>query len=238
MDKFQEKLRIKTYHVDKDGKLSVHQLFNFMQEAAYRHSVLGAFGQPDLAKLDLVWMLSRMNVVLYKEALLGETVEITSWVRSIVGAFSERDFLFTCNKEVVAKATSLWVCLSITAIKPTHIPPQIVKKMNQLTNESRDVLTAKIASIKGLSDSFKYRVQQSDVDMVKHTNNVAYVRMVMDTIRFEKTLIQIEVNYLKQSFLDNKLIVNTQEVDNATSLHEVVNEDGGVVCRLKTKWDS
>jgi len=238
MNKFQEQTRIKTYHVDRNGKLSTHQLFNFLQEAAYRHSVIGEFGQPDLAKLDLVWMLSRMNVFFYKEALLGETVEITSWVRSIVGALSERDFLLTCNNEVIAKATSLWACLSIKTIKPIHIPDQMVKRMHQLPDEDREITTAKITAIKGLSDASKYHVKQSDVDMVKHTNNVAYVRMVMDSINSERNLKQIEVNYLKQSFLADNLMVKTQILDDTTHLHEIVNKDEVVVCRLKSKWSS
>lgn len=231
-----ESTRVKSYHVDKNRKLSTVQVFNFLQEAAFRHSVIDNFGQPDLAKLNLVWMLSRMNVELKEIALLGDEVEIKSWVRSIKGALSERDFIITSGGKVIAKATSLWACLSIDPVKPTTIPAQISKRMYVHNEFDEDFSTLKIASIKEDYTSDNYMVKPSDVDMVNHTNNVVYVRMILDGLKTEKKLKHISINYLLQSFKGDELIVNSDMEISSTQIHEVVNEKGHVVCRLKTTW--
>jgi acyl-ACP thioesterase len=236
MKTYTEESRVKSYHVDKKGKLSTIQVFNLLQEAAFRHSVIDNFGQPDLTELNLVWMLSRMKVVFLEPALLGEKVEIKSWVRSIKGALSERDYLLTSGDKIIANATSLWACLSVNPVKPIAIPPQIAERMHIYKEFSNDFSTSKINSINKEFTSNEYVVQPSDIDMVNHTNNVAYVRMVLDTIGLASKLEQTDVNYLLQSFEGDELKINSQTLDNQSQLHEIVNVEAKVVCRLKTTY--
>lgn len=237
MKVYSEKTRIKSYHVDNNGKLSTVQVFNFLQEAAFRHSVIDKFGQPDLAKLGLVWMLSRMKVMLLEDALLSEMIEIKSWVRSINGALSERDFIIVSGGKVIVKATSLWACLSINPVKPTAIPTEISKRMYVHSEFGKDFSTLRIASIKVDYTSHNYIVKTSDVDMVNHTNNVVYVRTVLDAINSKKKLKHLDINYLLQSFEGDELIINSHMENSSIQFHEVVNEKDRVVCRLKSKWE-
>ena len=234
---YTEETRVKTYHVDKNGLVTTVQVFNFFQEAAFRHSVIDNFGQPDLAKLNMIWMLSKMKVVILEDALLGEVVEIKSWVRSIKGALSERDFLLICKGKVVVQATSLWACLSLNPLKPTPVPPQIVDRMLINNDGMVDLSYSKIAPIVGEFKSDNYTIRSSDVDMVNHTNNVVYVRMVLDNIQSEKRLLQMDINYVIQSFQNDLLSINTQIMNADTQFHEIVNAEGKVVCRLRTEWE-
>lgn len=233
---YSEATRVKSYHVDNKGKLSTVQVFNFLQEAAFRHSVLDNFGQPDLAKLGLVWMLSRIKVVFLEEAILGETIEIKSWVRSVKGALSERDFMLKSGGKVIAKATSLWACLSIEPVKPTAIPTQILDRMYIHDEYDLDFRTAKIISVQGEIDSLNYTIRTSDVDMVNHTNNVVYVRMVLDAVCSNTRITQLDINYLLQSFEGDELVINTQSQSGQTQLHEVINAESNIVCRLMSEW--
>lgn len=236
MKVYSEKTRIKSYHVDKYGNLGTVQVFKFLQEAAFRHSLLDSFGQPDLTKLGLVWMLSRMKVVFLSDAFLGDEIEIKSWVRSIKGALSERDFILTNGDKVIAKATSLWACLSTDPIKPTAIPSQILAKMYIHHEIDKDFSTTKINSIQGEVDSHNYTIRPSDIDMVNHTNNVTYVRIILDTVISVKKLEQLEVNYLLQSFEGDMLTISSQSASREIKGHEIINIEGKVVCRLKTEW--
>ena len=236
MKLYTEETRVKSYHVDKNGKLSTIQVFNFLQEAAFRHSVIDKFGQPDLAKLGLVWMLSRMKVVFFKDAKLGDVIEIKSWVRSIKGALSERDFIIMSDGNVIAKATSLWACLSIDIVKPTAIPGQITDRMVTQQEFKEELSTSKVAPIKEYEKSSHYTIRESDIDMVNHTNNVTYVRIMLDTVHSDKKLQQLDVNYLLQSFEGDKLEIRMQSQSVQTQLYEILNAEGKVVCRLKTEW--
>jgi len=234
---YKEETRVKSYDVDKNGKLSAVQVFNFLQEAAFRHSVLDRFGQPDLAELGMIWVLSRMKVILVEDVQLGESIEITSWVRAIKGALSERDYLLIRDGKVVVKATSLWACLSISTVKPSAIPNQIANKMAIHHTEENTKTASKIKAIDNAESSSIYNVRQSDIDMVNHTNNVAYVRMVLDQFDSIEKIKQIEINYLLQSFQGDKLMIQTQKQDNRTHICEITNTAKDVVCRLRVHCD-
>lgn len=237
MKVYTEKTRIKSYHVDKHGKLSTIQVFNFLQEAAFSHSVIDKFGQPDLAELGLIWMLSRMKVVFVEDVSLGDEIEINSWVRSIKGALSERDFELKSKGKVIAQATSLWACLSIDPVKPTSISEEIRNRMVVHKRDEVGFQTSKISPIVDTTSSYSYTIMPSDIDMVNHTNNVVYIRMVLDLINSNKGLKQVEINYLLQSFEGDALLINSQMDNNSTQIHEIINEKKNVVCRLKTEWE-
>ncbi|MCB0496008.1 MAG: hypothetical protein KDC79_07715 [Cyclobacteriaceae bacterium] len=232
---FKETSRIKTYDVDKNGKLSVHQLFNFFQEAAYRHSVTGKFGQPDLAELNLVWMLSRISLTISDVAHLGEDIEVNTWIRSILGSLSERDFGITKKGKELVKATSMWACLSKDTFKPTHIPPKLVARMPINTKNAYDFATHKITSLTDWENSTTYQIVPSDVDMVNHTNNVAYVRMALNTLRVEQPIATIDVNFLRQSYLDDTVTIRTKTVDTSAKA-EIVSDKEEVIFRMKLSF--
>ena len=54
--------KIRSYHTDADGRLFVHQLLNFLQDAAHNHADGFGFGQMQLAEANLVWVLSRLTI--------------------------------------------------------------------------------------------------------------------------------------------------------------------------------
>lgn len=231
---FKENTRVKTYHVDKNGRLGTPQIFNFLQEIAYRHSYEGKFGQPDLAELDMVWMLSRIKLQLLHIANLGDEIEVRSWVRSIVGALSERDFSIRSKGMEIARATSLWACLSKKTIKPQHIPSQFLKRMHINSHEELNFTTSKVAPLKTWDAESVYQVKMSDIDMVNHTNNVAYVRMALDAYKTERIPAEIDVNFIRQSYLDDTLIIR-QFTKGELSHHEIVSGDESVF-RMKVVW--
>lgn len=232
MNIFSEKTRIKTYHVTKNGQLSTHQLFNFFQEAAYRHSVVGKFGQPDLANHNLIWMLSRIHVQILGSAILGDEIEIHTWIRSILGSLSERDFRITSNGKTIVEATSLWVCFSKETIRPTHIPAEIISRMHLNAENAFEFSSHKVAALKEWESVSDFKVLPSDIDMVNHTNNVAYVRMAMDALKQPKTVRAMHVNFIRQSYLNDNLTIRVNETEDV-GLVEIVNDKEEFIFRMK-----
>jgi len=230
---YSEESCIKSYHVDKGGKLSIVQVFNFLQEAAFRHSVIDNFGQPNLDKLGMVWVLSRINVVFLGDVVLGESVEINSWIRSINGALSERDFELNFKGKPVIKATSLWICLDVKTIKPVRIPKKITDLMEVYEGNGSGISTSKISELNGNSASSFYTIQPSDIDMVNHTNNVVYVKIGLDALHTNNRIKVIDVNYLNQSFEEDTLEIKTGRYLVDHTIQEIVNESGDIVCRLR-----
>lgn len=235
MKVYKETFRIKSYHVDSTGNLSTVQVFNFLQEAAYRHSVLDGFGQPDLDELGLVWMLSRIKVQINKAIPLGETITLTSWVRTIKGAISERDFTISCKGQEYINASSLWLCLSKENITPVALPTTIAANMQVVSNITAEMCTSKIRALTHKDSCAQYSVKPSDIDMVQHTNHVAYVRMLLDVVEHGE-LEEISVNYLQQSFEGDALEISTQMVTDKIALHQIDHTKGVPICRLQTIW--
>ncbi len=118
-------------------------------------------------------------------------------------------------------------------MKPAPIPESIVNRMFVLPNDEIDFSTTKISAIEGEIVTSTYQVKPSDIDMVNHTNNVVYVRMVLDSFQTDVGIKQIDVNFLNQSFEDDLLTINTQTINAEKYLFEVTNIEGRAVCRLQ-----
>lgn len=235
---------IRSYQTDDTGRLFIHQLFNLLQDAAHKHADGYGFGQRQLVEHNLFWVLSRLSVEIVKLPKVADEVLLSTWVKSIRGAISEREFSISIGDEIIINASSLWFSLSGDNHKPSRLPSMYGNMMI-----ANDVYATKEGSrkvevdehIDEQSSGQKIIVQYSDIDMVEHVNNATYVRWIMDELYskppLKKQLISMDINYLGECFLGEK--VNVYHSNNAEKSlsHEVAKEENGkVICRANTKW--
>jgi medium-chain acyl-[acyl-carrier-protein] hydrolase len=235
---------IRSYQTDTSGQIFIHQLFNLLQDAAHKHADGIGFGQRQLVEQNLFWVLSRLSVEIVKLPQVGDEVHLSTWVKSIRGAVSEREFSISIGDETIINASSLWFSLSGDNHKPIRLPSSYSGLM--IIN---DVYALEGGSVKALADensnqrsnSQKIIVKHSDIDMVEHVNNATYVRWIMDELfkepQFNKQLISLDINYLGECFLGETVDVYHRVKTDTNLSHEVVNNDHGkVICRANTVW--
>ena len=235
---------IRSYQTDDKGHLFIHQLFNLLQDAAHKHADGIGFGQRQLVEQNLFWVLSRLSLEIVKIPNVGDEVYLSTWVKSIRGAVSEREFSISIGDEIIINASSLWFSLSGENHKPTRLPTKYSDLMiinDEYTHEGGSVKVIEDINYNKQGSGQKLVVQHSDIDMVEHVNNATYVRWIMDELydksHLNKQLINMDINYLGECFCGETVNVYHLLKDETSLSHEVANEvTGKVICRANTKW--
>jgi acyl-ACP thioesterase len=236
--------KIRSYHTDASGKLFIHQLLNFLQDAAHSHADGSGFGQKQLTRQGLFWVLSRLTIEISAFPKQGQEIELSTWVKYIRGSISEREFSMALDGQILVNASSLWFCLSDQSHKPTSLPAEFSSLMeindSYATTAGSEKVGESAAQIERSKGMFA-TAHHSDIDMVDHVNNATYARWMMDEILVEylqkSVLEKIQINYLGECFLGDEVAVSHILVKESDLLHEVMNIDTQqVICRMHTIW--
>ena len=235
---------IRSYHTDVHGRLFTHQLLNFLQDAAHLHADGLGFGHEQLVNDDLLWVLSRLSIDIQRLPLNGQEVEVQTWVKSIRGSISEREFCVKRAGDTIINASSVWVCLSGKTHKPARLPPEYLDLMT--THDLYATLTGAEKAVNETAqseaiNSSEITARYSDTDMVKHVNNAVYMRWALDAFRPDHfghyQLKGLTINYLNETLLDSTVVIKYWQISNYEFFHEIVDaSDNSLICRIKTSW--
>jgi acyl-ACP thioesterase len=235
---------VRSYHTDASGRLFIHQLFNFLQDAAHQHANGLGFGHLQIAEQNLFWVLLRLTIEVEGLPVQGDVIELTTWVKSVRGSVSEREFTISLGSRVLVKASSLWFCLSDETHKPVRLPPEYLNFMVPYDSYATSAGTEKIAASEaGGTGNMGNLVtaRYSDTDMVNHVNNAVYIRWVLDSFETQhfsrNSLVKLTVNYLNECFAGDQIRISWWPLPENEFIHELENvKTGATICRVKSVW--
>lgn len=235
--------KIRTYQVGGKGQLLLHHLFNILQDVAHRDAMRFGFGFPQMLEHDRLWVLSRMTVELDSLPGYDDDVQIKTWVKSVAGPRSEREFAIVYKNENIIRATGLFYSLSATTFRPADIP--MVDRLAELIWDRYAVEggAEKVENVLQEAEwenKNNFRARYSDIDLLNHVNNASYVKWLMDETHAhypEKPVQRFSINYLHEVRLGEEIEVRHLEGPEGTLIHELFNpESAKVVCKSKTVW--
>jgi acyl-ACP thioesterase len=237
--------KVRSYHTDSSGRLFVHQLLNFLQDAAQNHADGAGYGYKQLVDQDLFWVTSRLTIEILSMPKRGDEIKLFTWVKSIRGSISEREFSISLGEQVMINASSLWFCLSGQSHKPARLPSEFCDLMEINATYATTEGTEKVDEPdvdSNRSNGIDITARYSDIDMVDHVNNAIYARWMMDEVPVDyqqrNTIKKLSINYLGECFLGDKVKVFHTVIKQLNLLHEVVNSNGDkVICRIHSTWE-
>lgn len=237
--------KIRSYHLDSSSMLQVHQLLNFLQDAAHQHADGLGFGHAQLSKIDLFWVLSRLSIEILALPGQGDEIELSTWVKSIRGSISEREFSIGSTGKTLFTASSLWFCISGKTHKPARLPKEYVTKMtvNNLSATKLGAIKVELPKQDAKSSPGKVvRAEFSDIDRLNHVNNATYARWILDEIPADyhqnKGLKKLTINYLGEVFLDDNIRVVHKFWGSNNLLHEIISiKTNDIICLAITTWN-
>lgn len=199
------------------SKLRITNLCNMLQAVAGKHSALGGMSYFDMQKKSQAWVLSSMCIEIDTLPIWHETIEITTWIESLKGLRSVRDFEVTLNNKKIIGANSLWVVLNTEKRRPEtialpydHLEQYPEKKP---TTES----FSKIDLAQNVRLVGHHKVVYSDLDPVNHVNNVKYIEWCLDCLPLDilekKEILTLNVNYLKEATLNQSVAISSAITD-------------------------
>ncbi len=218
------------------GKLKTAAIGQILQKVANVHAILGGISFEDLQQNNLAWVLSKMKIEIIKLPQWQDIIEIHTWIQSLEGSRSIRDFEVFLNGEKIMGISTLWVIIDTEKRRPGIM---------SIAHDHFDIFNSKKALKGGFSKlangiSFEQirenTVLYSDLDMLNHVNNTKYVEWILDTVPFDKIMkeefSEIEMIFKKEMVYGMPYAVNlhtdnskqsTYSITSGTSTHFICN---------------
>ena len=221
-----------------NSSLRYTELSNLFQLTAAKHSDLGGMSYFEMQESNQAWVLSRMRLEIDHLPIWHEEVEVKTWIESLDGVRSVRNIQMLQNGKPIAGASSLWVVLNTQKKRPEGIAishdhlvkyPDLKATAKDYNRVDLNVETKKIT---------EYKVKFSDLDIVKHVNNVKYLEWCLDYIPVEylenNAIKALDLNYLNELNLDDVISIESSEIiDN--SIHMYIKKEEKIYFALKVE---
>lgn len=208
---FEKKYTITTNMGDKNDELLMTSVLDIFQDAAGKHAKIISEDPIKMLERGLCWVLVRNRTDIVSKIDINNDVYLKTYQSTIGQASYEREyFLYNDNAEVIAKGESKWCIIDINNGK--IVSTSMISNTNEyLEDKAFAVPFNRIRGIEKIDLETYYKVQYSDLDHNNHFNNTRYVMPIIN--HFRRNIKYIEMNFLKQAYLDDELIYRYQRVD-------------------------
>lgn len=227
--KHHQPLAIRSFEVDKFGKLTPSALCNYFQEIAWENAQKINYGYSFLKSLNKFWVLSRMHVKILDYPKWTETIDLVTWPTGMDGLFALRDFkIFNKDNKLMVAATSSWLILDMEKHRPQKIDapehPVIITDPDRALN----IPAEKFSLPEQMTLSSHVTAHYTDIDINQHVNNVKYIEWALNTQTAElcegKSIKEFTVNFLKESSLYEELSISSSALSENTSFVSIHNQ--------------
>lgn len=197
---YREDIRILTRDCDLTGQWKPSAILETMQELAGIHGTLIGVGRNALLQKGVVWVLTRVEVVMDRYPRIGDMVSIETFPMPVRRWFFPRYFVFRDEQgQEIGRAGSLWVLLDVNTRKMAK--PDIC---SALMPDNSDLLAplglpATVAEVSGTLETGVYTPVYADLDVNGHVNNTKYLDWCCNALGIDTMkaccLSRFDVNY-------------------------------------------
>ena len=206
--------------VDSFYKLRLDHIFSHFQNIADLHSKeMGTDGEALLQKSNVFWILTKIKLKVAELPKSGETITVETWPLKAKGIRFDRDFKLSNKDKIFVMGSSEWCTLDYTTQKLRRVD-SVAYPQNMQFREDRSGVGELIRAKESVCDTdlhHTYRSSFVDIDTNKHTNNVAYLRMILNCFspdEFEAIKIdEFQINFLSQTFYGDEIKLYKKKTD-------------------------
>ncbi|MFQ6651003.1 hypothetical protein Gotur_022743, partial [Gossypium turneri] len=191
---FRQNFSIRSYEIGADQTASIETVMNHLQETALNHVgsaglLVDGFGStPEMCKKNLIWVVTRMQVVVDRYPTWGNVVQVDTWVSASGKNCMRRDWLVRDSKtgEVLTRASSIWVMMNKVTRRLSKMPEEVRGEIEPYFMNSEPVVAEDGRKLVKLNDSSAEFVRKgltprwSDLDVNQHVNNVKYIGWILE----------------------------------------------------------
>ncbi|KAK7388762.1 hypothetical protein VNO78_23589 [Psophocarpus tetragonolobus] len=261
---FRENFSIRSYEIGADRTASIETVMNHLQETALNHvksaGLLGdGFGStPEMCKKNLIWVVTRMQVVVDRYPTWGDVVQVDTWVSASGKNGMRRDWVLRdCNTgETLTRASSVWVMMNKLTRRLSKIPEEVREEIGSYFVDSDPILEEDSRKLPKLDDNTADYIRTglsprwSDLDINQHVNNVKYIGWILESapqpILESHELSAMTLEYRREcgrdSVLDSLTAVSGADIGNLAHSghveckHLLRLENGAEIVRGRTEW--
>ena len=192
--------------VDSDYNMRLDWIVSAFQDITGLHSTeMGIDGPTLLEKSNAFWVLSKLKLKINKFPKFEENLEMETWPTTSSGARFGRDYAIYKEGEKIVMGTSEWCTLDYDA-KTLRKVTSVCYPHDMPHREDRSGAGEFVRIRENVSDEDYNHTHRSafiDIDTNKHTNNIAYVRMILNTFSPDEVDVmqmdEFQINFVSQT---------------------------------------
>ena len=198
---YKEKVLITSVDVDSNLELRLSNLFKFLQVIGSNHVATLKAGHADLMKHNLLWVVIRFDVQIYRTPKLDEEILITTHPGEQKSFIFPRYYeIYDKHKNLIISASSMWALIDKdtrrVSVKPPHFPAIKAESIKE------DIPLPLKVSSNASTLVEKRKVNYTDIDLNGHLNNTSYIEYILnlhdnDFLK-DKRIKRITINYDKE----------------------------------------
>lgn len=207
---YRKTYQITTNMLDCHDCLKMSTLLDVAQEVAGDHAEELGCGFETMIKQDLIWVIVRNYVEIIKKPINFKEIEVVTYPLKPRFVEFNRETEFYHDGELFAVSRSTWMVINIKDFSVKA--PDFFKGFD----DDLGYFKRRIRKLPVIEKSQLQKVKEVDVlysmlDHNGHMNNTKYVDFYLDIFRPEFSVKTLQIEYIKQSFLDDKLSLYVKE---------------------------
>jgi len=182
---YERDFRVRYDECDAYGHVNHANYLRYMQETAFDASAVVGYDFATYRDMNRFWFVRETEISFLRPLAYGDTVTVKTWVADFRRVRSRRmyELCLKGSGETVATASTDWVFLNSTDLRPATIPPQMVGAFipegQSSTRSKREPFPKQPAPPPGVYRS-RRRVKWRDIDGAHHVNNAVYLTYLED----------------------------------------------------------
>ena len=206
--------------IDHKNVMRLDALVSEIQKITAFHSKeMGIDGDTTAKKCNAYWVVSKYKLKINSLPHVYDQIEIETWPTTVSTLRFNRDYTVSNEKGVCAVATSEWCTLDMqtNAIRRTNSICYPFDLQHRLESSGAGEFSKKKEQTEKEDFCYSHKVLFVDIDSNQHTNNIAYVRMTLNTFSPEEfdniKLDEFEIYFLSQTFYGDSIDVYKKKTD-------------------------
>lgn len=241
---FDKIFELRYSEMDKSGDTSPTTILTLLEETAADHCYSIDNSLYDLKEQNIGWVLLSGIIQMDRYPAYKEKIIVRTWLSSYSFIKGIREnIIYDEQYNILGRAKGVWVFFDIKKRRPVQIFDDIKKKWSFCTEESiKHNVSINIDVNESESYIKKYDVNQFDIDMYNHLNNIRYLQWVIDSID-EDIVDNYYLSSVEGRFVaevksgDTIMSLTKKDIDDNSFVHAIKNKDSKKVCATaRTVW--
>ncbi len=234
--------KVQVYELDMNSKATMAAICNYLQETGISHGMM-LMDKAGINLDDLVFVLTRLHVRMFRYPSWKETVKVRTWLSPITSRYAIRNFeIESDDGELLGAAINSAVPFNLKERNRSNIEIDISGVETLQRGEPLPHLFDRLEQPGDPAYEKQIVASYSDCDLYRHINNVKYIQWCLDTlpqsINDSGTLYEIDINFRSEGNCGDMLISRAAPIDRGESFIHGITELSSAreLVRMKSVW--
>ena len=239
MNKLEKICEVRANDFDMNEQFRVCSILDYFQDIAGKHATLLNVGYDKMIEKNYYWILMKTKFEIINNPKSESEIKLVTWPSDEGKLDFIRDYeIRDINNNLLIKGASQWVVIDSNSrriVRSADINlPYLKLEENYIKTKFEKI---NILKLEEYDFKYQYKTVNYDLDRNLHVNNTSYARVIFDGLDFKyaKNILEFEINYIKESTLNEDLDIY-YKVENNVKLGLIVgNNINRVSFKIKYK---